>query len=321
MPSVLRWTSSQFSWPIRSASRDYARVTGYMEIGFHLTLTGHSVNWRFVVKKSGPPERRAMIVNLRGLSTPSWPETLVLYRMRPKHSQCAGRVGAAGRVGYSTRVSGQCDPQRSNALQILRLVRCRRRSLLRWRLLLLLLQLFQLPRKILGKATAKVVEYSVRNTLPLSYADAMRKEYSCDQPCRSFQARPLPGGVALRADRLGHHRSANVAISHCSICATSNIQRIRDEFAGAFRSSHRRPRRHGEAAKYSRAGYRQSHRILLTGQQLSPSATVPSAPQATSSASVTSLPAPFGRHTDDLDGMVKRQNIRALVIVNPIGFF
>ena len=58
-----------------------------------------------------------------------------------------------------------------------------------------------------------------------------------------------------------------------------------------------------------------------TGQQLSPSATVPSAPQATSSASVTSLPAPFGRHTDDLDGMVKRQNIRALVIVNPIGFF
>jgi hypothetical protein len=48
-----------------------------MEIGFHLTLTGHSVNWRFVVKKSRPPERRAMIVNLRGLSTPSWPETLV----------------------------------------------------------------------------------------------------------------------------------------------------------------------------------------------------------------------------------------------------
>src|ERR1022692_3143660 len=106
MPSVLRWTSSQFSWPIRSASRDYARVTGYMEIGFHLTLTGHSVNWRFVVKKSGPPESRAMIVNLRGLSTPSWPETLVLYRMRPKHSQCAGRVGAAGRVRYSTKVSG-----------------------------------------------------------------------------------------------------------------------------------------------------------------------------------------------------------------------
>jgi len=57
------------------------------------------------------------------------------------------------------------------------------------------------------------------------------------------------------------------------------------------------------------------------GQQMSPSTTDPSAPQATSSASVPSLPTPFGRHTDDLDGMVKRQNIRALVIVNPIGFF
>ena len=35
----------------------------------------------------------------------------------------------------------------------------------------------------------------------------------------------------------------------------------------------------------------------------------------------TTLPAPFGRYTDDLDGMVKRQNIRALVVMNPIGFF
>ena len=34
-----------------------------------------------------------------------------------------------------------------------------------------------------------------------------------------------------------------------------------------------------------------------------------------------SLPAPFGRYTDDLDGMVKRGNIRALVMINPIGFF
>jgi len=33
------------------------------------------------------------------------------------------------------------------------------------------------------------------------------------------------------------------------------------------------------------------------------------------------LPMPFGRHTDDLDQMVKRQNIRALVMINPIGFF
>jgi membrane-bound lytic murein transglycosylase MltF len=35
----------------------------------------------------------------------------------------------------------------------------------------------------------------------------------------------------------------------------------------------------------------------------------------------TGLPAPYGKHTDDLDGMVKRRNIRALVIMNPIGFF
>jgi membrane-bound lytic murein transglycosylase MltF len=41
---------------------------------------------------------------------------------------------------------------------------------------------------------------------------------------------------------------------------------------------------------------------------------------ASPSAPVT-LPAPFGRYTDDLDGMVKRQNIRALVMINPIGFF
>src|SRR5215831_1713516 len=31
--------------------------------------------------------------------------------------------------------------------------------------------------------------------------------------------------------------------------------------------------------------------------------------------------APFGLHTDELDAMVKRRNIRALVMVNPIGFF
>jgi membrane-bound lytic murein transglycosylase MltF len=33
------------------------------------------------------------------------------------------------------------------------------------------------------------------------------------------------------------------------------------------------------------------------------------------------LAAPFGAHTDDLDAMVKRGNIRALVMINPIGFF
>lgn len=42
---------------------------------------------------------------------------------------------------------------------------------------------------------------------------------------------------------------------------------------------------------------------------------------AVAAATVPALPAPFGRHTDDLDQMVKRRNIRALVILNPIGFF
>ena len=35
----------------------------------------------------------------------------------------------------------------------------------------------------------------------------------------------------------------------------------------------------------------------------------------------TNLWAPFGVHTDDLDAMLKRRNIRALVLINPIGFF
>ena len=30
---------------------------------------------------------------------------------------------------------------------------------------------------------------------------------------------------------------------------------------------------------------------------------------------------PYGQYTDDLDGMIKRRNIRALVMINPIGFF
>ena len=33
------------------------------------------------------------------------------------------------------------------------------------------------------------------------------------------------------------------------------------------------------------------------------------------------VPAPFGRYTDDLDGMLKRRNIRALVLLSPIAFF
>jgi len=33
------------------------------------------------------------------------------------------------------------------------------------------------------------------------------------------------------------------------------------------------------------------------------------------------LPMPYGQYTGDLDGMIKRRNIRALVMINPIGFF
>ena len=37
--------------------------------------------------------------------------------------------------------------------------------------------------------------------------------------------------------------------------------------------------------------------------------------------SILVMGAPYGIHTDDLDAMVKRGNIRALVLINPIGFF
>jgi len=40
-----------------------------------------------------------------------------------------------------------------------------------------------------------------------------------------------------------------------------------------------------------------------------------------SASTAANLWAPFGLHTDDLDAMVKRRNIRALVLINPIGFF
>ena len=49
-------------------------------------------------------------------------------------------------------------------------------------------------------------------------------------------------------------------------------------------------------------------------------APAPAAAQETAGANMK-LPAPFGRHTDDLDAMLKRRNIRALVIINPIDFF
>jgi membrane-bound lytic murein transglycosylase MltF len=43
--------------------------------------------------------------------------------------------------------------------------------------------------------------------------------------------------------------------------------------------------------------------------------------QENSKPAAAPLPMPYGQHTDDLDAMVKRRNIRTLVIINPIGFF
>ena len=51
----------------------------------------------------------------------------------------------------------------------------------------------------------------------------------------------------------------------------------------------------------------------------SPSISADGLPAAPSK--VISLPIGFKRDTDDLDGMMKRRVIRALVIINPIGFF
>jgi membrane-bound lytic murein transglycosylase MltF len=45
------------------------------------------------------------------------------------------------------------------------------------------------------------------------------------------------------------------------------------------------------------------------------------AAEPTPSTAGITLAMPFGQHTDDLDGMVKRRTIRAIVITNPIGFF
>lgn len=48
---------------------------------------------------------------------------------------------------------------------------------------------------------------------------------------------------------------------------------------------------------------------------------IPAANQEKMSTGNANLPEPFGRATDDLEGMLKRRTIRALVIMNPIGFF
>ena len=49
--------------------------------------------------------------------------------------------------------------------------------------------------------------------------------------------------------------------------------------------------------------------------------TAPAAAYERTSTARMTLPLHLDRHTDDLDGMVKRRNIRALVLLNPIGFF
>jgi membrane-bound lytic murein transglycosylase MltF len=71
--------------------------------------------------------------------------------------------------------------------------------------------------------------------------------------------------------------------------------------------------------------------VILIGASLLPTAcgkneppqktAVPEANRPKLETAAVTLPAPFGRSTDDLDGMLKRRNIRALVMVNPIGFF
>jgi membrane-bound lytic murein transglycosylase MltF len=60
--------------------------------------------------------------------------------------------------------------------------------------------------------------------------------------------------------------------------------------------------------------------LAMSGSQASGSTSVSTA-QEKSDRSPVSLYAPFGLHTDDLDQMLKRQSIRAIVIINPIGFF
>src|SRR5579884_2652849 len=60
-------------------------------------------------------------------------------------------------------------------------------------------------------------------------------------------------------------------------------------------------------------------------QPVQPTASAPAVPPkpevAPASAAKMVLPSPYGIHTDDLEGMMKRRNIRAIVIINPVGFF
>ena len=56
-------------------------------------------------------------------------------------------------------------------------------------------------------------------------------------------------------------------------------------------------------------------------QQAAPAQPVSSPDEPPTPSNGIALPTSFGRHTGDLDEMVKRRNIRALVILNPISFF
>ena len=56
-------------------------------------------------------------------------------------------------------------------------------------------------------------------------------------------------------------------------------------------------------------------------QQAAPVAAVSSPDEPPAPSSDVSLPVGFGRRTGDLDEMVKSRNIRALVLINPVGFF
>jgi membrane-bound lytic murein transglycosylase MltF len=58
-----------------------------------------------------------------------------------------------------------------------------------------------------------------------------------------------------------------------------------------------------------------------TAQPAASPAAAPKAEQAGLAPADMVLPSPYGLHTDDLDAMMKRRYIRALVILDPIGFF
>src|SRR5689334_13541753 len=59
----------------------------------------------------------------------------------------------------------------------------------------------------------------------------------------------------------------------------------------------------------------------LREQQVTTSAQISADGLPTAHSDVISLPMGFTRDTGDLDAMVKRRRIRALIILNPVGFF